>query len=103
MARPNGPSGVDRALWPLRGGQAETGHGAPDLWVVLKQRLRVQGFVWSDHRDYVPKAIENMAGRLRDNPVKWRPDMNTALERAPTTFIGMLNGQNIAKTLVRLA
>ena len=43
-----------------------------------------------------------MAGWIEDGALKYREDIVEGLENAPKTFIGMLNGENIGKTLIKL-
>ena len=44
-----------------------------------------------------------MFGRwVAEGKIRWREDVTDGIENAPRAFIGMLNGANRGKTLVRL-
>ena len=44
-----------------------------------------------------------MSDWVRSGRLKYREDIVDGLENAPATFIGMLQGKNFGKTLVRVA
>ena len=75
----------------------------PDLTKVLKQRVNMRGFIISDHRLHIPKAIGEMATLVGQGKLTTRNDITTGLEYAPNAFIGMLQGKNFGKTLVQVA
>jgi len=70
---------------------------------ILVNRLRLQGFIISDHLDIWPQALGELADRVGNGSLKYRETIAEGLERAPEAFIGLLKGGNVGKQLVRLA
>ncbi|MET3521832.1 NADP-dependent oxidoreductase [Mesorhizobium abyssinicae] len=120
------PSGIDidfenaggpvlEAIWPLLNPgarvvvcgliaqyNATTAVPGPDLTWLLKRRITMRGFIISDHRERLPKAIGDMLDWYRNGKLTFREDVVEGLENAPEVFIGMLQGRNFGKLLVRL-
>lgn len=74
----------------------------PDLTRLLKQRIRIEGFIISDYAAEFPAIIGELAGVLAGGGFNWRPDVTQGLESAPEAFIGMLEGRNRGKTLIEV-
>lgn len=70
---------------------------------VLVNRVRVQGFIVSDFYQRRDEALRQLAEWLRQGKLRYREDVVDGLENAPAAFIGMLQGRNLGKQLVRLA
>ncbi|RIK89038.1 MAG: NADP-dependent oxidoreductase [Hyphomicrobiales bacterium] len=71
---------------------------------LLVKRIRMQGFIISDHyaSDYAAFARE-MGEWVAQGRVKIREDMVEGLENAPRAFAGMLEGENFGKVVVKIA
>ena len=71
---------------------------------LLTKRVRIQGFiVFDDYGDRQPEFLSAMAPWVRDGKVKFREDVVDGLEHAPEAFIGLLEGRNFGKLVVRVA
>lgn len=71
---------------------------------LLTKRVRIQGFiVFDDYGDRQPEFLSAMAPWVRDGKVKFREDVVNGLEQAPDAFIGMLEGRNFGKLVVRVS
>jgi hypothetical protein len=70
---------------------------------VLVNRVRVQGFIVSDFYQRRDEGLRQLAEWLREGKLRYREDIVDGLENAPAAFIGMLQGRNLGKQLVRLA
>ncbi|WP_372845837.1 NADP-dependent oxidoreductase [Pontiella sp.] len=71
---------------------------------ILIKRIKMQGFIIFD--DYAPRYGEfaaEMGGWVNEGKVKIREDVVDGLERAPEAFIGLLEGRNNGKLVVRVA
>jgi NADPH-dependent curcumin reductase CurA len=92
---------------PLCGMIAEynaTGHPAgPNLRPLLVQRAMIQGFIVSDHADRAPAFHQHVAPLVMSGRLKYREDIADGLSAAPAAFIGMLDGRNFGKQLVRVS
>jgi NADPH-dependent curcumin reductase CurA len=72
--------------------------------VVLQKRVRMEGFIILDHYgERFERFRREMAQWLEQGKVKLREDLVTGLEHAPQAFIGLLEGKNFGKLVVRVA
>jgi NADPH-dependent curcumin reductase len=75
----------------------------PNLGTVVRKRLKIQGFIVGDQR-HRQAEFRAFAGPLvRSGQIKYREDIVDGLERAPDAFIGLLQGRNFGKLLIRLS
>jgi NADPH-dependent curcumin reductase CurA len=75
----------------------------PDLRPVLTKRLLLQGFIVSEHFERFGEFLKECAPLVRGGRLKYKEDIVDGLEAAPATFIGLLEGKNFGKQLVRVA
>jgi hypothetical protein len=75
----------------------------PNLRPLLFNRALVKGFIVSDHMARLPDFLKDCGGWLREGRLKHREDIVAGLEKAPEAFIGLLQGKNFGKLLVRVA
>jgi NADPH-dependent curcumin reductase CurA len=80
----------------------EAAPGPRNMFLFVTKRLRMQGFLVFDHRDRLPAFLEEVAPRVADGTIRYRETIVEGIERAPEAFIGMLEGRNIGKMLVRV-
>lgn len=74
------------------------------MTAVLQKRIRVQGFIILDHyADRFDAFRRDMGEWIESGKVKVREDRVDGLERAPEAFIGLLEGRNFGKLVVRVA
>jgi NADPH-dependent curcumin reductase CurA len=73
----------------------------PGLLIVY--RARMQGFLVSDYAPRFGEAIPRLARWVMDGPIRYRETVTEGLENAPRAFIGMLNGENRGKALVKVS
>ncbi len=72
------------------------------LHMVLSMRLSMQGFIVSEHMEFWPQGLAELAQRVGDGQLIYRETIAEGLAAAPSAFIGMLRGQNFGKQLVKL-
>lgn len=71
---------------------------------LLIRRVRAQGFIILDHyADEFAVFSRDMSEWVAAGKVKLREDVVDGLENAPTAFIGLLEGRNFGKVVVRVA
>ena len=70
---------------------------------VLTKRLTIRGFIVTDFGKQRPAFYAEMGQWVRDGQVRYREDIVEGLEKAPAAFIGLLQGHNFGKLLVRVA
>jgi NADPH-dependent curcumin reductase len=73
------------------------------LTVVLRQRVKIQGFIIFDHYRRMRAFQQDMSGWLREGRVRYREHVIDGLENAPRGLIGLLQGENFGKVVVRVA
>jgi len=71
--------------------------------LLLTQRLKLQGFIVSDHLAVWPEALKELAAGVAEGRIRGRETVAHGLESAPEAFIGLLKGRNFGKQLVKLA
>jgi NADPH-dependent curcumin reductase len=71
---------------------------------MLVKRISMQGFIiFDDYAAHMPRFLEEMQGWVRNGWIKYREDIVAGLENAPQAFLGLLEGRNFGKLLVRVA
>ncbi len=70
--------------------------------LILTQRMRIEGFIVSEHMDDWPQALRELAGLVGSGRFRPRETVSMGLETAPTAFLGLLQGRNFGKQLVKL-
>ncbi len=73
---------------------------APAL--ILVNRLKVQGFIVSEHMEVWPEALKELGQLVGSGQFRPRETIAQGLENAPSAFLGLLKGNNFGKQLVRL-
>ena len=73
------------------------------LLATLRQRVKIQGFIIFDHYRRMAAFQQDMSGWLRAGRVKYREELIEGLENAPRGLIGMLQGDNFGKLIVRVS
>ena len=71
--------------------------------LILVSRLKMQGFIVSEHMDLWPQALTELGtpGRAAAS-CKSRESIAEGLAAAPEAFLGLLKGRNFGKQLVKL-
>ncbi len=62
----------------------------------------MEGFLVSDYAHRFEEAAARLVRWVADGTIRYREDVTDGLENAPRAFIGMLNGENRGKALVRI-
>ena len=62
----------------------------------------MEGFLVSDYAHRFAEAERRLAGWLTDGTLQYKEDVTEGLENAPQAFIGMLQGENRGKALVKV-
>ena len=74
------------------------------MGAVLTKSLTLRGFInYEFAAKYYAEFLKTVSTALADGRVRYREDITDGLENAPAAFIGMLEGRNFGKALVRVA
>jgi NADPH-dependent curcumin reductase CurA len=74
----------------------------PDMRLFLVRRIKVEGFIVSDHLSLWPQAIAELAGHVAAGRLKWRETVRDGIENAPQALVDLLRGENFGKMLIRV-
>jgi len=70
--------------------------------LILTQRLKVQGFIVSEHMEVWPEALKELGTLVATGKLRARESIAQGIESAPEAFLGLLKGKNFGKQLVKL-
>ncbi len=70
--------------------------------LILIQRLKVEGFIVSEHMEIWPQALAELGTLVATGKLKARESIAHGIEAAPDAFLGLLKGKNFGKQLVKL-
>ncbi len=70
--------------------------------LILRSRLRIQGFIVTEHMDIWPKALQELGGLVVTGKLRPRESVAQGLAAAPEAFLGLLKGKNFGKQIVKL-
>jgi NADPH-dependent curcumin reductase CurA len=70
--------------------------------LILQSRLRIEGFIVSEHMDVWPEALNELGTLVATGRLKYRETIAQGIEAAPEAFLGLLKGRNFGKQLVKL-
>jgi len=85
------------------GAVAEAPDRLPVLWrSILVKQMSVNGFIISNHYDEYPTFLKEVAPLVATGQLAYLEDIAEGLENAPRAFIGLLEGRNIGKQIVKL-
>jgi NADPH-dependent curcumin reductase CurA len=70
---------------------------------LLVMRLELRGFIVSDHMADWQQALTELGRGVATGKIKYRETIAQGLAAAPEAFIGLLQGRNFGKQLVKLA
>ena len=70
--------------------------------LILTQRLKIQGFIVSEHMEVWPEALKELGMLVGTGKLRPRESVSQGIESAPEAFLGLLKGKNFGKQLVKL-
>lgn len=73
------------------------------LGKLIEKRARVEGFLVFQFAERYPEGLRQLAEWYCAGKLKIREEIAEGIENAPQAFIGMLQGQNTGKQLVKVA
>jgi NADPH-dependent curcumin reductase CurA len=82
--------------------EREPSPGPRNMFLVVTKRLRIQGYIISDHYDEYRAFLERAGEWVRDGKLLYRETVVDGIENAPAAFLGLLHGDNVGKMLVKV-
>lgn len=77
--------------------------GVTTLANMIYNRVTMRGFVVYEFNDRRDEFMRDMRGWLADGKIVYRETIMEGIEQAPHALIGLLQGENLGKMLVKLA
>ncbi len=68
----------------------------------LMKRLSLRGFIITEHMEFWPQGLAELAELVASGQLRYRETVAPDLAAAPEALIGLLQGKNFGKQLVRL-
>ena len=76
--------------------------GLPDMRLFLVRRIKVEGFISSDHLPLWPEALGELVAHAAAGRLRWRETIREGIENAPHALVELLHGGNFGKMLVKV-
>ena len=73
------------------------------LGLAVGKRLRLEGFIVSDHLDAMSAFQKEMIGWIATGKITSSQTVDQGIENAPAAFLKLFTGENLGKMLVRLS
>ena len=77
--------------------------GPRNMAVLIRSRTTIEGFLVYDFELQHEIARTRIANWIKDGSIKYKEDVVDGFENAPEAFIGLLNGKNFGKLLVKVS
>lgn len=92
------------ALYNATGAPPGPDRSAALMSAILRKSLTLRGFIQSEFAaDLMGDFLGRATAWVRDGLLRYKEDIVDGLENAPEAFIGMLDGKNFGKLLVRVS
>src|SRR5216683_2824725 len=74
------------------------------MGAILSKSLTLRGFINDEFAEHhYDEFLREVGAGIREGRIRYREDIVDGLEKAPEAFIGMLDGQNFGKAIVRVS
>ena len=70
---------------------------------ILVKRLTFRGFIVWDFDSQEEEALTQLSNWIKEGKIRYREDIVDGLENAPEAFMGLLEGKNFGKLVVRVS
>ena len=88
----------------ITGYNAEAPYAYKNLINIVSRRLKVEGFISDDFSKETKANFErDVKAWLLSGEIVYREDVTIGLEKAPEAFLGLYQGKNFGKAVVKIA
>ena len=77
--------------------------GPNNIIQIVGKQLTLKGFIVSTYADMQPQFLKDMATWIQNGDMKFEETVMEGIEMAPEAFLGLFQGRNKGKMLVKLA
>ncbi|KAG5569320.1 hypothetical protein H5410_059086 [Solanum commersonii] len=81
----------------------EKTEGVHNLFCLITKRIRMEGFLVSDHYHLYPKYLEMIIPQIKGGNVVYVLDIAEGFENAPNALVGLFYGCNVGKQVVMVS
>jgi NADPH-dependent curcumin reductase CurA len=78
-------------------------YGVRNLFVVVTKRLRIEGFIVTDHQNKEPEFLQKVIALLKDGKITYRETISEGIDSTPQALLDVLKGTNFGKQVVKVA
>ena len=72
------------------------------MMTVLAKELRVEGFIVTSYYDRYPEYLDKLKAWYESGQIRWEETVVDGIENAADAFLGLFEGRNLGKMLVKL-
>ena len=85
-------------------GQGDGTDGLPTtMHAILSKRLTLRGFIYTEFAaQHYAAFLREVGAGIATGRIRYREDIVDGLEKAPEAFLGLLEGRNFGKVIVRV-
>jgi NADPH-dependent curcumin reductase CurA len=69
----------------------------------IAARIQMKGFIYTDYLPEMSDFYRDMGGWIAAGQVKGRETIHQGIEATPEAFLGLFQGENMGKMLVKLS
>ncbi|XAR71489.1 Allyl-alcohol dehydrogenase [Bertholletia excelsa] len=77
--------------------------GVHNLLCLITKRVRMEGFLASDHYNLYPKFLDMILPQIKEGNIVYVEDIAEGLESGPAALVGLFSGRNVGKQVVVVA
>jgi hypothetical protein len=77
-------------------------HGPNNLMLIVGKKIRITGFIVSDHTDMQPQFLSDMVGWIKAGKIEYQETVYEGLDKALDAFLALFSGDNFGKMIVKL-
>lgn len=81
---------------------SEPGPGLKHIFRIVNHKVRMQGFIVSDHFDMMPQFAADMAAWRAEGKIKYRETVVEGIENMPRALVGLFRGENFGKLISKV-
>ena len=76
--------------------------GPNNLMLIVGKKIRITGFIVSDHTDMQPQFLSDMVGWIKVGKIEYQETVYEGLDKALDAFLALFSGDNFGKMIVKL-
>jgi hypothetical protein len=76
--------------------------GPNNLMLIVGKKIRINGFIVSDHGEMRPQFLSEMVPWIEQGKIKSRETVTEGLDNAVDAFLGLFSGSNFGKMVVKI-